>query len=101
MLMSALASALFLLPGLWLLAVFAVVVPAIVVEGAGFGGLGRSIGLTKGFRWPILGAMTVIVMLTMLPGAGVSLVKIFIRSEERRVGQECVSTCRTRWSPYH
>src|SRR3546814_8776945 len=22
------------------------------------------------------------------------------RSEERRVGQECVSTCRTRWSPY-
>src|SRR3546814_8991129 len=23
------------------------------------------------------------------------------RSEERRVGQECVSTCRSRWSPYH
>src|SRR3546814_11920050 len=25
----------------------------------------------------------------------------FERSEERRVGTECVSTCRSRWSPYH
>src|SRR3546814_19672477 len=25
----------------------------------------------------------------------------FLRSEERRVGKECVSTCRSRWSPYH
>ena len=24
-----------------------------------------------------------------------------IRSEERRVGKECQSTCRSRWSPYH
>src|SRR3546814_15528235 len=29
------------------------------------------------------------------PGIG------WIRSEERRVGKECVSTCRSRWSPYH
>src|SRR3546814_21025538 len=27
--------------------------------------------------------------------------KAMARSEERRVGKECVSTCRTRWSPYH
>src|SRR3546814_14004275 len=26
---------------------------------------------------------------------------IALRSEERRVGKECVSTCRSRWSPYH
>src|SRR3546814_2609519 len=26
---------------------------------------------------------------------------IRLRSEERRVGKECVSTCRSRWSPYH
>src|SRR3546814_12012613 len=26
---------------------------------------------------------------------------VFHRSEERRVGKECVSTCRSRWSPYH
>src|SRR3546814_12856058 len=24
-----------------------------------------------------------------------------VRSEERRVGKECVSTCRSRWWPYH
>src|SRR3546814_7599130 len=27
--------------------------------------------------------------------------KHLLRSEERRVGKECVSTCRSRWSPYH
>src|SRR3546814_12996796 len=35
------------------------------------------------------------VLLLCLHGGG------FIRSEERRVGKECVSTCRSRWSPYH
>src|SRR3546814_14903567 len=29
------------------------------------------------------------------------LVECLKRSEERRVGKECVSTCRSRWSPYH
>src|SRR3546814_4140971 len=28
-------------------------------------------------------------------------VRAELRSEERRVGKECVSTCRSRWSPYH
>src|SRR3546814_14486113 len=28
-------------------------------------------------------------------------VEALARSEERRVGKECVSTCRSRWSPYH
>src|SRR3546814_5792516 len=33
---------------------------------------------------------------------GFSLVQAYdTRSEERRVGKECVSTCRSRWSPYH
>src|SRR3546814_15842195 len=27
--------------------------------------------------------------------------EIELRSEERRVGKECVSTCRSRWAPYH
>src|SRR3546814_15016977 len=26
---------------------------------------------------------------------------VYSRSEERRVGTECVSTCRSRWSPSH
>src|SRR3546814_13473592 len=30
-----------------------------------------------------------------------NVLKVFRRSEERRVGKECVSTCRSRWSPYH
>src|SRR3546814_18799672 len=31
----------------------------------------------------------------------VSLFLLAIRSEERRVGKECVSTCRSRWAPSH
>src|SRR3546814_10494581 len=31
----------------------------------------------------------------------VMLSLLIFRSEERRVGKECVSTCRSRWSPYH
>ena len=27
--------------------------------------------------------------------------RAYVRSEERRVGKECVTTCRSRWSPYH
>src|SRR3546814_2704550 len=30
-----------------------------------------------------------------------ALAKKLVRSEERRVGKECVSTCSSRWSPYH
>src|SRR3546814_18285153 len=42
----------------------------------------------------------------MLAGAPVSIFNLVAmrlrqRSEERRVGKECVSTCRSRWSPYH
>src|SRR3546814_9905142 len=34
-------------------------------------------------------------------GDGVGWKCSVIRSEERRVGKECVSTCRSRWSPYN
>src|SRR3546814_16951739 len=30
-----------------------------------------------------------------------ALLEAAARSEERRVGKECVSQCRSRWSPYH
>src|SRR3546814_13963172 len=33
--------------------------------------------------------------------AGLGTITPAARSEERRVGKECVSTCRSRWSPYH
>src|SRR3546814_9017296 len=46
--------------------------------------------------------------LSLLPGLSfvgswrglIEAVRI-VRSEERRVGKECGSTCRSRWSPYH
>src|SRR3546814_13554596 len=34
-------------------------------------------------------------------GKDYSPAQISARSEERRVGKECVSTCRSRWSPFH
>ena len=34
-------------------------------------------------------------------GSGIPQVKSALRSEERRVGKECCSWCRSRWSPYH
>src|SRR3546814_16612466 len=36
-----------------------------------------------------------------VPGAAVHATRTLQRSEERRVGQECVSTCRSRVSPCH
>src|SRR3546814_10191364 len=43
--------------------------------------------------------VTLAVTAVFLPGM---LLLIFgTRSEERRVGKECVITCRYRWSPYH
>src|SRR3546814_20705693 len=55
------------------------------------------------------GLQTVVDTLARYPGLTRSLVELFeamhrpmeARSEARRVGTECVSTCRTRWSPYH
>src|SRR3546814_13491144 len=35
------------------------------------------------------------------PYERMSMIVVPARSEERRVGKECVSTCRSRWAPYH
>src|SRR3546814_20553623 len=48
-------------------------------------------GVRKAF-----GGNVVISGTTLAPEKG-----LITRSEERRVGKECVSTCRSRWSPYH
>src|SRR3546814_13008757 len=39
--------------------------------------------------------------LEALPWVAAASVERQLRSEERRVGKECGSTCRSRWSPYH
>src|SRR3546814_18033427 len=44
---------------------------------------------------------TTYVCVTDTWGNGFSATPSDSRSEERRVGKECVSTCRSRWSPYH
>src|SRR3546814_18291521 len=41
-----------------------------------------------------------IAVLLIVSRTGTDLYLPFLRSEERRVGKECVSTCRSRWSPY-
>ncbi len=61
-----LASIFLLLPGLWVYAVFSVIVPAIVIDGAGFGAMGRSAALTKNYRWPIVGSLILVVLCIML-----------------------------------
>src|SRR3546814_9594440 len=66
--------------------------------------IGAAVLLRYVFSMPIVGGdefvaftLTAIVMLSE-PDV---LRKNGHRSEERRVGKECVSTCRYRWSPYH
>src|SRR3546814_17157761 len=41
------------------------------------------------------------IKLTIYNTAGGAALAAQRRSEERRVGKECVSTCRSRWSPFH
>src|SRR3546814_12651825 len=55
--------------------------------------------LTPGSRTVAIGARLAEALGVKL-GSDISLVSPQ-RSEERRVGKECVSTCRSRWSPYH
>ena len=47
------------------------------------------------------GAYTGEVSAEMVKSTGAEYCILGHRSEERRVGKECVSTCRSRWSPYH
>lgn len=60
---------LLILPGLYLIARFYVFTPAILVEGAGFGALGRASELSKGYRWPIVGALILIGIVIILLSA--------------------------------
>src|SRR3546814_3680711 len=46
-------------------------------------------------------AQNVPIAITALDNNELQSAGINSRSEERRVGKECVSTCRSRWSPYH
>ncbi len=64
-LVSGLGLVIFLVPGLYVLAMFYMVAPAIVLERRGFGALGRSLELTCGFRWPIIGLIVVLAVIAI------------------------------------
>ncbi len=55
-----------IIPGLWIYGVYCVVVPAIVIERAGFGAMRRSQDLTKEYRWPVIGAIVLILICATL-----------------------------------
>jgi len=61
-------------PGIWLYGVWCVVVPAIVVERAGFGGLARSAELTRDYRWPCVGTLILITICMLI----VVMVLVFV-----------------------
>lgn len=74
LLLAYVAAILLLVPGLWVLAVFSVVIPVVVIEGRGLASLGRSAALTKGYRWPIVGALILLSLCAMLLSLVLSLV---------------------------
>src|SRR3546814_19131452 len=49
----------------------------------------------------VIAALAAAVFAFALLVRGYPLADAFMRSEERRVGKACVSTCRSRWSPYN
>src|SRR3546814_16904993 len=56
-------------------------------------------GIAAGFQQFDINLSQLAVVTPGDPAAGEG--NLYSRSEERRVGKECVSTCRSRWSPYH
>src|SRR3546814_1490977 len=71
--------------------------------GAG-AGVGKTDFCTQSICFDVLelGIMTAVIYLEQTPGETVKRVAgKHARSAESRVGKECVSTCRSRWSAYH
>lgn len=68
-----------IIPGLWIYAVYSMMPAAVVIEKVGFGGLGRSAALTKGYRWPIVGAVVLLAIIGIIIGfAAVFLVGLLV-----------------------
>src|SRR3546814_17790497 len=79
-----------------LLAVRTIAVPGAIAQIAVASGLGIALGLSLG--WSFAGSA--IFGLALSVASTVVLLRA-LRSEERRVGKECVSTCRSRGCPCH
>ena len=50
---------------------------------------------------PSMGMEVIPGLVGLFGGAFAGLAYTYVRSEERRVGKECLHACRSRWSPYH
>ncbi len=61
----AVAAIALVVPGLYVLGMWFVIIPAAVIDRSGFGALGRSAELTKGYRWPMVG-LVVLFFLVLL-----------------------------------
>jgi hypothetical protein len=57
-----------IIPGIWIYAVFSMMPAAVVIEKVGFSGLSRSANLTKDYRWPIVGAIILLVIIAAIIG---------------------------------
>ncbi len=57
---------LLIVPGLYVMALLYVYIPAIVFENAGFSALGRSETLTKGYRWAIVGIVLILIVINWI-----------------------------------
>src|SRR3546814_20783147 len=58
---------------------------------------GRSVVIAVPYLWLLAFFLAPFLIVLKISFAEIQVA----RSEERRVGKECVSTCRSRWSPYH
>src|SRR3546814_13098929 len=65
---------------------------------AGLAVLPITLSLVFGDGWLRSDPVSILVLLAV---ALLMISRVPTRSEERRVGKECVSTCRSRWSPHH
>lgn len=66
------------LAGLYVYAIWCAVTPAIVIEGAGFGALRRSIELTHRYRWACVGAIVVMFLCLFVVLLGVGIVQLIV-----------------------
>src|SRR3546814_12094311 len=80
---------------------------AATMDGIEIDGIASHIGSQLLDVAPFIDALDrVLALVARLAAQGIQLRHLDVggglgRSEERRVGKECVSTCRSRWSPYH
>ena len=68
------------IPGLWIYAVYSMTSPAIMIERVGYRGMGRSVELTRGYRWPIVGAVLIVWICAALIGGGIGFVVSMVGS---------------------